>query len=213
MEKVLKSFVSPIGRASRFTKCYKNYLLEQQTKKVSNIIEESDYHTNVFDLDDNDQLDKSVSYPLGRTDGSAVYHKEYPKGYGDIGNDKYKSGVIIDVPRIPGILDIDNNLKLLTALQRERNLLSNIGLDFDPNDEIYTIKDNNGSLLAVMAVSRDKLNKIDKINFVDVDYNAVNFKKALARFLEHNIVGGTACFYDNIDISRYEIRKEVLRIE
>ena len=135
----------------------------------------------------------SIATPLGKLPEDA-------KTYGSMPAPEFQSGMIL----------VDPDLKLLAAVQHERNLLAQAGLQFDPNDDIRVIKDNNGKLKGAIAVSYEHMGQIIKINYMDVDKESENFKKSIVALASQP--GSSLTFFESLEIPiiRNEIRQDLI---
>lgn len=201
---------NPIVRAAEFTRAYKKYLNEDHDPNEM-------FNPNVDTVHIPETPRRDKIFKVGRTDGSTSNVEHYPSEYGDMGKGGFKSGKVFDEERksqMPPnfgslMLSIDDNLKLLASVQKERNILGGMGLSIDPNDEILLMKDRTGNLKGAIIISRDHSNNLKHIKYMDVDTDAMNFKKSLSKLITSKI-GGTAIYYEDIEVHRIHIPKEFI---
>lgn len=105
------------------------------------------------------------------------------------GKENISSGEYGYVPEVfqSGMIIIDPELRLLSALKSEQNLLSKLGFIIGPNDIVKLIKTNRGELKSAMVICLDAFNKVKKITYIDADSNSNNFQKGLNKILPSSI--------------------------
>lgn len=193
---------NPIVRAS---KCMRMLLDDYDPKEM--------FMPNTTTLPNNEKERPEKIFKVGRTDGSECSYPEYPSKYGDMGSHKFSSGTVFDdrsrktpLPSNFGslLIAIDDNLKLLSTAQKERNLLSKLGNFISPTDEVLVMKTNTGEVKGAIAISRDATNKIKCIKYVDVDKDSSNFNKSITKLAMKNI-GGTVIYHEDVDVVKYPI--------
>lgn len=162
--------LNPLFRTSQFTRIFKEY--KQTTKGAGHLFQEdedSKLNPNSYSSEGPHQgLSASNPVKLGRNPDDS---------YGDVPEPEFQSGTIL----------IDPELRLLAAMQQERNLLAKAGLKIQPMDDVRVIKDINGNVKGAMAINRTKnMGQVMSIKYIDVDKDGENFKKALSKLITSN---------------------------
>lgn len=156
--------LNPIYRTSQFVRFFKEY--KENTKGSGRLFEEN-VNPHVYSSDfPHSGLSAEDPVKLGR-------HPNDPYGE-DIPKPEFQSGTII----------VDDTLKVLESMQKERELLSHAGLKIEAHDDVRVVKDREGNIKAAIAINNTRnMGQIVCIKYIDVDKDAQNFKKALARLI------------------------------
>ena len=115
-----------------------------------------------------------------------------------------------------GMMILDGGLKLANAIYSQRRLLANLGLEIDPLSNIKLVYNIDGEIVAAIAYTSSHMGQIKKIRFIDIDPDAINFKKAMCYLCQHfdNDPNYPLKFYNSseIDIERNRIRSRILHL-
>ena len=181
---------SPIVRTTKYINIYKQYLNQDSNINESQVEYNPNITSSTGPSDIFGTLEPGV--PLGRS------ILDIPT-YGNLSNPEFQSGVIF----------VDPGLRLLKALYQERNLLSKVGLDIDPLDEVHVIKDELGNIKGAMASRFSNMGQITKIKYIDVDPDSSNFNKCMCRLFNVD-PNSSLVFTENDNIIRNDILPEVI---
>ena len=150
--------------------------------------------------------------------------------YGLLSNGQYEKSVDIKTTKeytepspfrkntefISGMMILDGGLKLADAIYSQRRLLSDSGLQIDPKSNIKLIYNEFGEIVAAIAYNSCHMGQIKKIRYIDIDPDAVNFKRAMCYLCQHfdNDPNHPLKFYNSseIDIERNRIRSRILHL-
>lgn len=178
---------NPLVQATKFTRCYKTY----QEQKHLRESEGEEYNPNVFQSKPPTNSEPTDGLKLGR---------DKDDSYADVPAPDFQSGMIL----------IDPELKLLKAINDERNLLSKVGLKICATDDVRVVKDSNGNLKSAMAIGYSNMGQVIKIRYIDVDKDGANFQKSIASLAKQQ--SSPLKFYEghNIDLERDDIDPAVL---
>lgn len=176
MTNLIGGQLNPIIRATKFKRFYKKYEEEQRIEEGEN----SDINPNVF----------SSKGPVIGSDntGTNLGHQSI-----SLPSPEFQSGMIL----------VDNALRMLSALQDERNLLAKAGLQIGANDDVRVIKDENGNLKGAMSICYAHMGQVIKIHYIDVESDSSNVNKSLAKlYLQQN---SPLKFYKEAEMIKDEI--------
>lgn len=187
--------LNPVVRATKMTRYHKVYT-EEQNSNIANMPNvECAKHKNPNRISSigpmNPTGNNEEPVPLGRDPGD--------QSYGIIPGHKFQSGVIM----------VDPDLKLLAALQKDRNLLASTGLEFDPTDDVYIMKDPSGMIKGAIAISYSNMGQITTVNYMDVADDSANFTKSIEKFIAQG-AGSSLMYAEGAQVIRNDIRKDLL---
>ena len=150
--------------------------------------------------------------------------------YGLLSNGQYEKSVDIKTTKeytepspftkntefISGMMILDGGLRLANAIYSQRRLLANLGLEIDPRSNIKLIYNEFGEIVGAIAYNSSNMGQIKKIRYIDIDPDAVNFKRAMCYLCQHfdNDPNYPLKFYNSseIDIERNRIRSRILHL-
>lgn len=182
--------LNPIFRATKFRRIWKEYLENLNESSVS--IEDKYKNPNVMASTGTVIDDSSKTFvKLGRDSSYS--------NYGETPTPEHQSGIIF----------VDPDLKLLKALNHERDSLFLAGLQFCPTDDVKIIKDNSGNIKGAMAISYSNMNQIMSIRYIDVDKDSENFKKSISRLLTRQT--SSLSFSESVELIRDSIRSDLIK--
>ena len=185
--------LSPLLTATKHVNIYKKYL-EQKEDNLLIEGEQSKLNPNVMDISrldkEHDVDSKADCLPLGRTPQDAEI-------YGKLNAEIFRSGIIY----------VDSDLKLMQAMQNEKELFAFAGLKIGPDDDLKLMITKDGRIVGAIAVEYKHMGQVAKLKYIDVDDESCHFKRTFNKLQD---MYSPLKFFDNDAIEHYQINKDIL---
>lgn len=132
----------------------------------------------------------------------------------DLGNNAEDCDINLPEPEFQsGMILVGSDLKLLKVIHNERDLLSMAGLNINPTDDVRIMRNGSGEIVGAIAFGTKNMGQIKKIRYIDIDPDAIHFKKCLRHIIQTESSKSPLKFYnsDHVDIVRDKIPERFIR--